>query len=148
MNQLRDLVGNAAGIDAEDREAKITIVNAPFYQTEEETPVITAETIQDIVRNYFPFILLIAIPILLLFILLILLLTRGKKKRTVKDPMEGFFMPEEKPGIDLTNLQNEKSRELRESIRGFADENPEISAQMIRNWLNGGNQDGSSGSAS
>jgi flagellar M-ring protein FliF len=37
------------------------------------------------------------------------------------------------------SLQSERSMELRKNIRKFADENPEIAAQMIKNWLRGGN---------
>ena len=49
-------------------------------------------------------------------------------------------MPEEEPveNPELLNLKGEKTRELRETVREFSEQNPEISAQMIRTWLNGG----------
>ena len=46
------------------------------------------------------------------------------------------------PSPELLNVQNERSQELRERIRAFADENPELSAQMLKNWLRGGDEDG------
>ena len=54
-------------------------------------------------------------------------------------------MPEtqdKEEGKDILTVQNERSRELRENIRDFAETNPEISAQMLRTWLNGGKEDG------
>ena len=39
-------------------------------------------------------------------------------------------------------IQSEQSMQLRKDIRQFASENPEIAAQMVRNWLRGGDDDG------
>ena len=38
---------------------------------------------------------------------------------------------------NLLDIQNEKSMELKQDIRKFTEENPEIAAQMIRVWLKG-----------
>ena len=35
-------------------------------------------------------------------------------------------------------MQTEKSMELRKDVRKFAEENPEIAAQMVKNWLKEG----------
>ena len=43
---------------------------------------------------------------------------------------------------DLLDIKNERSMELKERIREITDENPEISAQTLRNWLRGGRDDG------
>jgi len=40
------------------------------------------------------------------------------------------------------SLQTEKSMELRKDIRQFANDNPEIAAQMVRGWLRGGEMNG------
>jgi flagellar M-ring protein FliF len=45
-------------------------------------------------------------------------------------------------GADVMSLQTERSMELRKSIRRFADENPELAAQMIKVWLRGGEDGG------
>ena len=42
----------------------------------------------------------------------------------------------------ILDPQTEKSMELRQQIRDFAEQSPEIAAQMLRNWLNGGEADG------
>ena len=40
-------------------------------------------------------------------------------------------------GADVMNIQSERSIELRHDIRKFAEDNPEIAAQMLRTWLRG-----------
>lgn len=43
---------------------------------------------------------------------------------------------------DLLNLKNERGMELKNKIRGFTEENPEIVAQLLKRWLKGDEQDG------
>ncbi len=43
---------------------------------------------------------------------------------------------------DLLNLRNERGMELKNKIRGFTEENPEIVAQLLKRWLKGDEQDG------
>ena len=45
-------------------------------------------------------------------------------------------------GADVMSLQTEKSMELRKDSRQFANDNPEIAAQMVRGWLRGGEMNG------
>ena len=45
-------------------------------------------------------------------------------------------------GAHVMEIQTEQSMQLRKDIRQFASENPEIAAQMVRNWLRGGDDDG------
>ena len=83
---------------------------------------------------------------MVIIILAVILIRRRKKRRMEEEEeLEDLLIPDVTEEIrkpEILNLKNEKSRELRENVRDFADENPEISAQMIRNWLNGGEQDG------
>ena len=39
---------------------------------------------------------------------------------------------------DIMDLHAERSMELRKDVRQFAEDNPAIAAQMIKNWLRGG----------
>ncbi|MGF6989165.1 flagellar M-ring protein FliF [Lachnospiraceae bacterium PF1-21] len=143
MNQLRDLVGNATGIAATDRQNKITIVNAPFHQKEEaEEKSVVADAFIEKIKNKWPLIA-IAGGVLLLLIAIIIIISKRRKKRHPEDEeFEKFIIPDNTLNPEILNMKNEKSRELRENVRGFVDDNPELSAQMIRNWLNGGTQDG------
>ena len=40
-------------------------------------------------------------------------------------------------GADIMEVNTEKSMELRKSVRQFAQNNPEIAAQMVKAWLKG-----------
>ena len=40
-------------------------------------------------------------------------------------------------GADIMEVNTEKSMELRQEVRKFAQNNPEIAAQMVRAWLKG-----------
>ena len=43
---------------------------------------------------------------------------------------------------DIMDLHTERSMELRKDVRQFAEDNPAIAAQMIKNWLRGGEDHG------
>ena len=78
--------------------------------------------------------------------LVILLLGRSRRKRRKELEAAGLaavaqtetapLTPQE--GADIMNLQTEKSMELRKDVRKFAEDNPEIAAQMVKSWLREG----------
>jgi flagellar M-ring protein FliF len=139
---LQALIGNAAGIQQADREAKIAIASAPFYKAEVEMEKVVIESTIDMLKKHI-------IPIILgtiIFIVLIILLLKPKKKNRVK----GKPVVQESPSVpilregyneDAINLQNEKGMELKQNIRDFSEKNPEISAQLLKNWLSGEGKD-------
>ena len=43
---------------------------------------------------------------------------------------------------ELQEIQNDRGMELKRNIRDFAEQNAEISAQLLKSWLNGGDADG------
>ena len=56
---------------------------------------------------------------------------------------EAMGMPQtELVGADVMSLQTEKSMELRQDIRQFVEENPEVAAQLLKVWLRGGEDHG------
>lgn len=143
----RSLVANATGITQANQNEKITIVAAPFYKTGA-----AAQPAGNFFQQNW---LILAISLLALLVLatLIILLAKRKKRAKAEELLqeeESFVPVMPEPGEDvhdmenpeILNLKNEKTRALRESVREFADQNPEISAQMIKNWLNGGGADG------
>lgn len=147
--EVKQLVANATGISFDEMNQKITVVAAPFYTPEEVSPTVAQAT--DMIGKYWQ-ILVGVVCIFILIAILLLIMRRRKKKKDIEEngifeelPQQ-FVKNEEKAvdGIDILNMQNEKSRELREHLRDFAETNPEISAQMLRSWLNGGEQDGRS----
>ncbi len=143
------LIGSATGIARAQRSQKITVVAAPFYE-EAELPEDQASTLV----AYLPVVGGGVALLLLIALALVLLLRRRKRKREEEELLleEENFVPvveegqeemEEWEKPELLNIKSEKTRELREAVRDFANENPELSAQMIKTWLNGGEADGS-----
>ena len=51
-------------------------------------------------------------------------------------------IPEFDLNEELREIKNDRGMALKKSIREFAEQNPEISAQLLKNWLNGGSGDG------
>ncbi len=150
QNELRDLVGNATGIDVDDREDNITVVNAPFYEGDESdaegsgdsvVPVAITELIQ---QNPLLFAIGAGVLLLLIIVISIIAKIKGKKRRQREleedDFILGEIQEERAVVMDMPKTHSDRTRELREVIRGFTDENPEISAQMLRTWLNGGDE--------
>ena len=154
-NKLLELVGNATGIAPEDRIDKIAIANAPFYEDTGAQKRSTMEVITEALKDNLLFVIIGAILLLLLLFTLFIVLKKRKKKPEETEEESFEELPEELPEgegtqeeedssykPELLSIQNERSQELRECVRAFADENPELSAQMLKNWLRGGEEDG------
>lgn len=166
-NELISLVARAAGIGTEVQNEKIEVLNAPFYVAPAEEP----ETPAGIAIGNFlitPKMIAIAAAILLGLIILIvavvLVLRRRRKKAEMlrlqqEEEEQARLEAEEKAARealldaerqrmntsnyneDLLNLKNERGMELKNKIREFTEENPEISAQLLKRWLKGGDED-------
>lgn len=149
--ELIKLVGNASGIAPEKRTDKISIVRGEFYDPDAGLGEgITADNQKQIY-----IIAAAALAILIALIVTLLLLRRKKKKSklsakqiskedapAVERLIQVMEVPKG-PGMEdirdnLINIKNEKSLELRGNIREFAEDNPEISAQLLKSWLKGG----------
>lgn len=146
--QLLALIGNASGIAAEDQRDKIAVASAPFYEDEEDEEAVSAGLLQ--IR---PVYLIgggvVALVLLLLLILFFVLRKRGKKEKEEEEELlqtmaesEEAYEPLPDLNKELQEMQNDRGMELKRNIRDFADQNPEISAQLLKNWLNGGNENG------
>lgn len=147
-NALRDIIANAAGINDVDKATKIAIESATFFM----------DTTQPTETDAFSFgrwllIGVIAAAVLLLLLILLAFLLRRRKKKAKEQALadvqltETLVVPslntaqeteDERASRELLRIQNEKSMELKDNIRKFAEDNPEISAQLIKSWLRGG----------
>ena len=147
--KIRQHVARAAGIagpvDAETGVEyladKISVVSMDFYSPV-APPVLDAATVP-------MWVLVAAAGGLLLFIILLLVFLmirrRIKKKKAAIQSNDldemlasaGFMDAASQAGADVMSMQTEKSMELRKDIRQFANDNPEIAAQMVRGWLKG-----------
>lgn len=144
--ELYPHVARAAGISQDDQWNKISILMAPFYQEPQPEPVLPTP------ENLPQWVLYAAIGggvlfLLLLLLIIALLLRRRAKKRRKQMELEAAAaeqqqaaVPMQTPeqGANIMDMQTEKSMELRKDVRKFAEDNPEIAAQMVKNWLKEG----------
>lgn len=153
QNQLETLIARAAGINPDVQNQKIALIATPFVNRVEEVtpPQVTPQTGID--QKWIIIGAAAAGGLLLLLLLLFILLrSRKKKKAIVAEPQRPFSdipvvaatanAPVPNLGEDLLKIKSEKGMELKEKIRGFAEENPEISAQLLKTWLRGGDSNG------
>lgn len=147
-NQIRSLVGNAAGIAADVQNEKITIVSAPFDGVGNDDEA--EETTSGRILENIPLWALIAgIALILVLIALVVILILRRRRQQEEEELEELVEEEEEdvPAIldlneEIQEIQNDRGMELKRSVREFAEQNAEISAQLLKNWLNGGAGDG------
>ena len=141
--QLRSLVGNAAGIARGEQADKITLASAPFDGRIDDEDTETASTS---LLESIPLWAIIAAVSLLLILTGIIVVLIIRRRRAEEEEEEEELLEEEVEHIDLNQelqqIQNDRGMELKRSIREFAEQNAEISAQLLKNWLNGGGLDG------
>lgn len=150
-NQIRSLVANAAGISADVQEQKITIVSAPFdgIDDEDESEEVSGRGILERVPLWA---LIAGVALILLLIAIIVILVIRRRRKQEEEEVEELIEDEEEieeevPAIldlndELQEIQNDRGMELKKNVREFAEQNAEISAQLLKNWLNGGAGDG------
>lgn len=157
VDDIRNLAGNAAGIAQADRAEKITAVAAPFYTVDVPKQPETSEVAgaKGMIVNQW-ILIAAAVGVLLLVLIVILAIRRANKKKAMivetEDSQEDVPVIPDIPEVEEETVEEEvepvepeifvpevdRGAELRESIREFADQNPEISAQLLKAWLNGG----------
>lgn len=143
--QLRSLVGNAAGIGRAEQADKISLASAPFNGSgEDDTDVETAST--SILENIPLWAVIAAVALLLVLtaVIIILIVRRRRSEEEEEEELEESVESVEPLDLnqELQQMQNDRGMELKKSIREFAEQNAEISAQLLKNWLNGGGVDG------
>ena len=74
-----------------------------------------------------------------------------RRRRKAEEAEEAELLAGEEGGAEnvmldinqeLQEIQNDRGMELKRNIRDFAEQNAEISAQLLKSWLNGGDADG------
>lgn len=141
------LVAKAAGISEAQEDQKITVVTADFYDNAQGAaaaapPADTAAAL----KQYLPIMIAGFAAFLLLSIILLLMLRRARKKRRLKKAneaaeLESAAAVQQEPVIlepHIPALQVEENKYgamLKEELQTFADENPEISASLLKSWL-------------
>ena len=160
LESLRSHVAVASGIGGENPEQYVSVLLAPFL-VDEPVPVDTIFS-----EDMIPYLIIAAAALLLLVILLIVILSirrKRRKKKQEEEEREAAAMEEQLAaeglgitpeaaaaiaaaaptgGADIMEMNTEKSMELRKTVRQFAQNNPEVAAQMIKTWLKGGEEEG------
>lgn len=140
IDSLYGHIARAAGISSDMQQDKISILVEPFYQEEEpQNPVsVVTNSIQ-------PWMLYAAAGgfVLFLFMLIFFILLGRRRHRKLLAEQQAAMAEEELPpvvktGADVADPALVKSMNLRKDVRKFAEDNPEIAAQMLRNWLREG----------
>lgn len=153
VGDLRSLVGNAAGIAEIDWNSKISVVSGPFYQDtfQPEEPEEEGGVFSKMVSSPIFYILLVIVLVLLIVAIVLLVLNNKRKKKKAAEEAaaaaaaaegDAAAILEQMPNFDfnkeILEFQNDRGMELKQHIRDFTEENPEISAQLLKTWLNGG----------
>lgn len=152
VGDLRALVGNAAGIAEIDWNSKISVVSGPFYQDtfQPEEPEEEGGVFARMISSPLFYIMLVIVLVLLIAAIVLLVLNGKRKKKKAAeeaaaaaagDAAAGEIlenMPSFDFGKEILEFQNDRGMELKKNIRDFTEENPEISAQLLKSWLNGG----------
>ena len=144
---IREAVGNAAGISPELRDQKVVVLNQAFA---EETTSVFGGVLLGAVRERNPLMLIGGAALLALLLALIVTISmRSKAKRRAMEDEQALALEQIKTQIvdqeevvdlnaQLEEIKRTRETELKEQIRDFAQQNPEISAQLIKTWLKGG----------
>lgn len=154
IEDLREHIAVVSGIGSDDPVSRVSVLITPFAvdAAVDNGP----HTLIPGVDNW---VVLAALGGLLLFIVLLivilLLRSRSKKKKLAQQKaLEEEMMaaeaaeaaaiaaaaaaaPAPTGGADIMEVNTEKSMELRKTVRQFAQNNPEIAAQMVKAWLKG-----------
>jgi flagellar M-ring protein FliF len=154
--ELKQLVANASGIAVADMDNKISVFAMPFSTTASEGDNVGFSFV------FRPWMYIVLGVLLLLLIIFITMLLQNKKlKKTMSDMEEDYedTLATMKAAVIDTNTDdafadggaesivvdapielggaNIKKVKVDEEVRKFVEENPEIAANRIRDWLNG-----------
>ncbi|WP_324824555.1 flagellar basal-body MS-ring/collar protein FliF [Sinanaerobacter sp. ZZT-01] len=138
LAEIKRLVATTAGIDTEMADEKVAVFRASV--TEDTVPA--SGLLSTLGKSK---VVPIAIGILVFLLIAGLIAFFILRRIKAKKEAEGVALEEgtnENNDIDelikLDELKQSREQELKGEIREFADKNPEISAQLIKTWLKGG----------
>lgn len=144
QEDLLGLIGNAAGIEREQWQGKISVVSAPFYRGEAVPEESEEEEKADWkMAAAVAGIGLVTVGIIAAVGIALFRKKRRSKAQKEKEAQEQAAQQALKKALHAQESQrndvdDDHGMELRESIREFTEKNPEISAQLLKSWLNSG----------
>ncbi len=175
LSSMKRVIANATGIPIEDADEKIEILSSPFLNgepVEPTTPVVNQGVIEFLLDFDTSLPILIAAGVMLIIMIIFIIIAviskrKAKKARLAmeqqKEEYEALLAAEKEAAnvesieelrrknqeklddFKLGQMKDTKEKKLKGEIGGFVNDNPEISAQLIKNWLRGGDLDESTG---
>ena len=165
---LKTHIATVANIGGENPEDRVSVIIAPARSEPVEVPEPVAGGFLS--PDMMPYLIIIAVALLLIIIVLVVILSIRKRKkeqeeedqRIIEEQLsemgadgllselgiippeamgENGEMPPPTSGADIMDINTEKSMELRKSLRQFVQNNPEVAALMLKNWLKGGDDE-------
>lgn len=141
--EMRQTIAIAAGIDLAQADTKIAVFNAPFYSPEPEAPTGITAVFEEhpMLKVVIPGVIAL---ILALIIAALAVIKRAKlKKRAEEVAAEAAKKLQEAESlVQLDEITKTREEELKGQIQDFTDINPEISAQLLKTWLRGDEDNG------
>ncbi|MGI6255408.1 MAG: flagellar basal-body MS-ring/collar protein FliF [Acutalibacter sp.] len=156
VNQIRTHVARAAGITDEQAQTRISILPRSFYTeggNQNQNGLVNGNQFQLPIPVEVALAISAGLFLLLVALIVMMIVLHRRRKRKEREaalaaaaaqqtiPME-IPLAEPQEGADVMSLETEKSMELRKDVRQFAEDNPEIAAQMVRTLLKGGGSGG------
>lgn len=167
IDDLKTHVATVANIGGENPADRVSVLIAPAPSVPVEVPETTGGFLTP---DMMPYLIIAAVALLLIIIVLVVILSIRKKKkqqeeedqRIIEEQLNemgadgllselGLVPPAEMgengeappptSGADIMEINTEKSMELRKALRQFVQNNPEVAALMLKNWLKGGDDD-------
>jgi len=142
--QMTNLIAAAAGIPVDEAETKVALSFIPGGWGNPPQVIDPDEpNIWQVIRAnpilMYTLIGLIAVLVFLLLFLLFRRITRREEEEELDELVPKEVLIEEEPVLDLNPEDMKPTREviLKDQISEFTDLNPEISAQLIKTWLQG-----------
>ncbi len=139
LAELKQFVATASGIPVSQAEEKVAVLNQAFFDPVPEVAAgLTTTTLIMIGAG---------VGLLLIILIIVLIITRRNKKKKeeiASAEAEALAALEAEAAAKIANLSEiaanmpqTREAQLRDQIREFTDDNPEIAAQLIKNWLRG-----------
>ena len=140
VSEIQDLVAVTSNIPRDQADAKVVIMDTKFASAKGEDGV---DNMMARLLSFSPmlYILAAAAVILLISVIVGVIALRARKKKLEaqmallepdEDEDEGMS---EIDDINLSEIKETKEQALKDQIRDFASQNPEIAANLIKNWL-------------
>ncbi len=136
-------IARAAGISDENQADKINVFIAPFFQEEGDSEVTLPDGTQ--LEGWMLYAVIGAAAFVILLIIIIIIVASVKRKKRKKREAQEAILQAEQAHLGASvaewsevmgdNQPQSNDVIVRNEVRKFAKDHPEVAAQMLKNWL-------------